>query len=319
MQLAKLLFNFRSDSTTNVGGDNEKKTTVVDPLLRSEVGENWEVVDAEQEQERIYGSFLHVLNSSPVDLVELRRLSITFGIPRQLRNECWRIMLGVLPSDITERDSEVEFHRTLYRTLLRKHRARLETNNSDEQKQTLSQIALDLPRTQPRPTSGTVAHRYFSSMAWKQLAENVLFVFSQHRPKLGYFQGMADLLMVLVDALLPPEQDLPTATLDNFEADCYWTFFAFMNRLQASFNSGQELDYCENVFRDGVRAITTTLQIVDPQLSQHLDHVSADWSHFMMRWLLCLLSRELSLQHVQVSDRCHTLFLSFPFLVQSSS
>ena len=230
------------------------------------------------------------------------------------------------------RDEEIQWKRKTYWNLVKKYATR---KSLPQVQQVEQQILLDLPRTTPR--TQTAVHSFYKSAQWNQLAKNVLLIWSQQHPSVGFFQGSTDILLVIVDAFLTSE--LPSYATDtmaedrfqNFEADCYWIFLAFMKNLESCLgfsNRGVEdaakltnsttistsisskdnrlnkkVDYCEYVFRNGMDCISDIFQRVDPQLADHFKKQDVQMSYFALRWVLCAMSRELDLPIIQVPKK----------------
>lgn len=127
--------------------------------------------------------FKRILQSSTVDLPELRKLSWN-GIPDELRPMAWQLLLGYLPTNMDRR----------VQTLERKRKEFL-----DSVKQTFSrgtagldqtiwhQISIDVPRTNPHLL-------LYSYPTTQRCLERILYIWAIRHPASGYVQGINDLV-----------------------------------------------------------------------------------------------------------------------------
>ncbi|KAL4580190.1 hypothetical protein LXL04_016372 [Taraxacum kok-saghyz] len=137
-------------------------------------------------------------------------------------------------------------------------------------KLTLHQIGLDVVRTD-------------RTLVFYEKQENlaklwdVLAVYAWFDKDVGYGQGMSDLCS-------------PMIMLLEDEADAFWCFERLMRRLRENFKCighsvGVESQLCN---------LANVIQVVDPKLHQHLDHLGGGDYLFAFRMLMVLFRRELS-------------------------
>ncbi|KAL8195542.1 hypothetical protein R6Q57_025945 [Mikania cordata] len=137
-------------------------------------------------------------------------------------------------------------------------------------KLTLHQIGLDVVRTD-------------RTLLFYEKPENlaklwdVLSVYAWFDKDVGYGQGMSDLCS-------------PMIMLLEDEADAFWCFERLMRRLRGNFKCigstvGVESQLCN---------LANVIQVVDPKLHKHLEHVGGGDYLFAFRMLMVLFRREVS-------------------------
>ncbi|XP_052627417.1 uncharacterized protein LOC111921816 isoform X2 [Lactuca sativa] len=145
-----------------------------------------------------------------------------------------------------------------------------EDNKIIQWKLTLHQIGLDVVRTDR--TLVFYEKQENLSKLW-----DVLSVYAWFDKEVGYGQGMSDLCS-------------PMIMLLEDEADAFWCFERLMRRLRGNFKCvgasvGVESQLCN---------LANVIQVVDPKLHQHLDHLGGGDYLFAFRMLMVLFRRELS-------------------------
>lgn len=142
--------------------------------------------------------FKRVLQSSTVDLAELRKLAWN-GIPEELRPMSWQLLLGYLPANSDRRVSTLERKRKEFIDGVKQAFSR-GTAGLD---QTIwHQISIDVPRTNPHlPLYG------FETT--QRCLERILFVWAIRHPASGYVQGINDLVTPFFQVFLSAYIGMP--------------------------------------------------------------------------------------------------------------
>nr|KAJ0187310.1 hypothetical protein LSAT_V11C900493970 [Lactuca sativa] len=121
---------------------------------------------------------------------------------------------------------------------------------------------------------------------------DVLSVYAWFDKEVGYGQGGSLFLSFKNFLFLEGMSDLcsPMIMLLEDEADAFWCFERLMRRLRGNFKCvgasvGVESQLCN---------LANVIQVVDPKLHQHLDHLGGGDYLFAFRMLMVLFRRELS-------------------------
>ncbi|CAI2735030.1 unnamed protein product [Schistosoma spindalis] len=104
---------------------------------------------------------------------------------------------------------------------------------------------------------------------------DILITYTIYNMDFGYFQGMNDLLALILYVI-------------KDEEDSFWCFVGLMNRLESNFNG--EL----NAVREQFNQLFSLIEIFDPTFSEYLESKSAKEMPFCFRWLLIHFKREFS-------------------------
>lgn len=204
-----------------------------------------------------------------------------------MRAQCWKLLLGYLPVNADRREAALQRKRQEYHENVNQyyHAARTEEESS-----ILKQILLDLPRTSPKPLfQQDVVHR---------MLERILYVWAIRHPASDYVQGINDIatpffvvfLSDFVDDVENCESlELSKDVLDGVEADTYWCLSKFLDGIQDFYTFAQP----------GIQRMTYRLQElvgrVDQPLMRHLQAHEVQFMNFSLRWMNCVLVREIPL------------------------
>ncbi|CAH8567694.1 unnamed protein product [Schistosoma turkestanicum] len=104
---------------------------------------------------------------------------------------------------------------------------------------------------------------------------DILITYTVYNMDFGYFQGMNDLLALILYVM-------------KDEEDSFWCFVGLMNRLESNFNG--EL----NSVRQQFNQLFSLIEIADPAFSEYLESKNAKEMPFCFRWLLIHFKREFS-------------------------
>lgn len=172
--------------------------------------------------------------------------------------------------------------------------------------ETLSQIRRDLPRLVLRGSASdrTVAEleRLLHDPRLQALMERVLFVWSVRQPASGYVQGHHDVMIPLLlvflaasagvgvtDGQLGPAtlDAMPEGALQDVEADCFWCLAKVLSEVADYYTEGQPgLQRAAGLLR-------VLLATADAELLEGLEAEGVDTAAVVVRWLGCLMVREL--------------------------
>eukprot|EP01132_Coremiostelium_polycephalum_P009227 gene9227-11305_t len=229
-----------------------------------------------------YSQFSYLLSQPVINIDSLRALSWR-GVPVEHRP------LNYLPLEKRNHSKILYDKRNQYQQLVNKF---YHCEMSPDDKSLLNQVKLDVPRTIPRGFNSTPL---FRSTILHKVLERILYCWSKTNPLISYFQGLNDipaqfLLVFLTEYtnnLYGNLNDITNEILDKVEADTFWCLSLLMNNLKNRF-----ID-----FHDGIKGMSIKLEklvkLKEEKLSQHLVDEQCDFILFSLRWMICLLSREL--------------------------
>jgi len=230
------------------------------------------------------------------DVVDLRllRSSSWSGIPAQCRAVSWQLLLGYLPPNHEWREATLKRKRREYCESVPQYFDVSDADRSEDQRKTLQQILLDVPRTS---TSSVIFHHEVIQRA----LERVLYIWALRHPASGYVQGINDLVTPFFSVFLAPHlptdrqhvaQDveaIPPYVLAQVEADSFWCLTKLLDSVQDHYTFAQP----------GIQRMVFKLKElvarIDSKLHAHLIDNNLHFIQFAFRWMNCLLMRELSL------------------------
>lgn len=234
------------------------------------------------------------------------------GCSPEIRTEAWLFLLGVYPWDSTsiERQKILTEKKEEYQQLKRQWQQDTTRQKSDEiWKDQKCRIEKDVYRTDrsvslfqdsdaPHPDGPESRFADFGTNLHLELLKEMLITYNEHNTRLGYIQGMSDLLSPLYV---------------TFQED-YITFAAFcefMVRMERNFVRDQ------SGMRDQMRTVDHLVAIMDPELYGHLNKADSTNFFFCFRMLLVWFKREfkwdqvLRLWEVLWTDRLSSQFVLF--------
>jgi len=259
------------------------------------------------EDREILSSFLPLLNpdsahpSSGVDVGHIANHVLTTGIPNEFRAIIWQLLLGYLPSGRASRVHVLKHQRRAYLRLVQLHCS--EVKEEDEQVQYI--IKMDVERTHPDDFLGLFAHPIIQSSL-----KRILFIWSKENADISYFQGLGDLLtpffLVFSVSRFGSLSDFKNGYLDNvpfhsnlmtylpaIEADAYWCISKVISSLQSTIAFTEGGLHAEEMLQN----FKTLMIRINPTLVEHFDKIGLEFVMFSFRWMLCFLSRELSIKN----------------------
>ncbi|CAI2735029.1 unnamed protein product [Schistosoma spindalis] len=204
----------------------------------------------------------------------LREIIFNGGIENDLKPIVWKYLLGYYQWTYTAEENERlkveksrEYHilKTFWKSMSPDREARFSLFRDRK-----CFIDKDVPRTD-RKTD------FYSDDSHGNLTRlsDILITYTIYNMDFGYFQGMNDLLALILYVI-------------KDEEDSFWCFVGLMNRLESNFNG--EL----NAVREQFNQLFSLIEIFDPTFSEYLESKSAKEMPFCFRWLLIHFKREFS-------------------------
>jgi hypothetical protein len=261
-----------------------------------------EAPDSEDSFQKIE-DFLQLLVLPVIDLEKLHVLCRK-GVPSELRDVTWKLLLGYLSPDKKNRKELLGKKREHYWQLVDKHFNQVD---SPENKVIRNQIVLDVPRTHP---NGFLT--FFSTKTIQKVLERILYIFAISHPNRNYWQGLNDLptpfLIVfsafsfgcrLDDLNNLTEDQLETGfELGNIEADVYGCLCSLFNLIKDNYVVLEDGTISMEGSQFFISKLKQMLGLIDFPLLQYMEREQVEFLHFSFRWLLCLLLREISIKNV---------------------
>ena len=178
---------------------------------------------------------------------ELRRL-VEKGVAPNERYLVWQIYFGLISVKKRDRIKNREQLKQYYNTLLSKHytNKKLEDISSKLEKQ----IEVDCNRI------SILGYRLFENQEILKILKRILYVWSKEFEEMGYFQGIHEILAIILFYYLyqyvePPKNESNFTLLkdefDNLELDCFFSLKNMINWIFFDFGSTKEM-----VFSDGM-------------------------------------------------------------------
>ncbi|KAL6073496.1 GTPase-activating protein [Balamuthia mandrillaris] len=293
------------------GGENNSKTSVSKALAREvsismrphsdgeEDDEERGGDDSDDEEaEAILLNFLRTLKEPCVNIDSLRAKVMQHGVPSRIRASVWLLLLGYWPKDESERASHLLSKREEYLSFAEQYLSTDLSERSEEDVTLLKQVQVDIPRTSARGLDGLMKNE-----SMQALLERVLYIYALRNPDVNYFQGLNEVclpfLVVLVElyhgepveegnieeALLKIESS--PGALQSLEADTFWCLSYFFAAVKQDFS----------ITPQGLGGLLEKLEqmvkISDERLYAHLTKIDVEFVHFALRWIICLLTREM--------------------------
>ncbi|XP_034243519.1 TBC1 domain family member 15 [Thrips palmi] len=271
---------------------NQSLNNFDDPVIANVSGEEYEVIGSHTTP--VLPSRPLVTRGSPLsvdrwaqamdaegkvtDFAAIKKIVFHGGVSPTLRYEVWKFLLGYYPWNSTYaermhlRKAKVEEYFKM------KQQWKSMTPGQEERfsdfRDRKSLIDKDVKRTD----------RVLPFFAGDdnpnvEVLNSILMTYLMYNFDLGYVQGMSDLLS-------------PILQLMSNEADTFWCFAGFMERVCTNFDmdqAGMKLQ---------LQQLHTLLSVLDPQFTQYLDRHDSGNMFFCFRWLLVLFKREFSQEDI---------------------
>eukprot|EP00927_Polykrikos_kofoidii_P018131 TRINITY_DN18354_c0_g1_i2.p1 TRINITY_DN18354_c0_g1~~TRINITY_DN18354_c0_g1_i2.p1 ORF type:complete len:414 (-),score=75.11 TRINITY_DN18354_c0_g1_i2:379-1620(-) len=270
------------------------------------------------------------------DLVDKRLLTdlVWPGVPSGGgRREAWQMLLGYRSLCKERRTATLRRKRQEYASLRREiydaspAAATKRTSTSREsswvflcgnvEADAFRQIRKDLPRivlcgasSQESPFHGIQV--LVDDSRIQELMERVLLIWSIRHPGAGYVQGLSDVLLPLLLVFLADRAGVELCSLgvscldllgsndlESIEADCYWCLAKLLSEVADHYTEGQP-----GLQRAAVQ-LRSLVARSDEELALHLEEEGLNFNTIVLRWLGCLMVRDLPLPCcVRLWDTC---------------
>lgn len=269
-------------------------------LLSTELGLNFdkllpeEILQAHERHREVskqeWDSFFDHTGRLLITVNEVKNRIFHGGLNEVVRPEAWLLLLGVYPWDTSssERRELAEVLRRDYKELKSRWQDDEELQQDEYYKDQKFRIEKDIQRTDRnmeiyKNPDGEEDNDDFdvSNVKNPHLCKlrEILLTFNQYNDKLGYVQGMTDLLSPIYVTL----QD------DALSFQC---FVKFMDRMERNFLSDQ------SGMRDQMNTLNELVQFMLPELYIHLEKCDSNNLFFFFRMLLVWYKREFAWRDV---------------------
>lgn len=224
-----------------------------------------------------------ILQCDRIDIKKLRQYAWC-GLPNQYRNKVYRILLGITSYKNESYEKEIiEKNRFYFQNIL----AISEPSSHEKQfisvrevyididQKTLKQIEIDVNRIPKQ-------YLVYKNTSLKFIFTNILKIIAKRRPAIGYVQGMADLIIPLIEIYK-----------NEFfaESTIYFALSEILNSFQCFF-----IDNQDGIGR-AIKKIGKILQVIDPTLYAYFKKINLEIHMFAFRWFNCLFVREFKLEY----------------------
>ena len=118
----------------------------------------------------------------------------------------------------------------------------------------------------------------------------ILFIYSKFFPDISYVQGMNEIIAPIYYVFSFDKKYGVEASVENIEADVFWTFNSLMEQIKNNFNSEKNQD--DTGIGGKVQKFKKMLQIMDLQLYQHFEAFNVEYYTFAYRWFILFFSQE---------------------------
>ncbi|GIL47609.1 hypothetical protein Vafri_4393 [Volvox africanus] len=233
--------------------------------------------------------FHRLLQEAVVDLDALRELSWS-GVPLALRPQVWRLLCGYLPPARSRQAQTLERRRREYADMVPEYYDIPHEERSEDEIAAYRQVLVDVPRTAPSVP-------FFHEPIIQESLQRLLYIWGIRHPASGYVQGMNDLVTPFLAVFLSEHMQGPmeswSADMLNqtimlaVEADCYWCLCKLVEGIQDHYT------YAQPGIQRSVFRIKELVRRCESDVSDHLEAEAVDFIQFALRWVNCLLVREL--------------------------
>jgi len=268
-------------------------------LLSKELGLNFdkllpeEILNAHERHREIkrqeWDSFFDHTGRLSITVNEVKDRIFHGGLNQDIRSEAWLFLLGVFPWDTSsiERIEIKKFLEKDYLELKTQWKENEEIENDEYFKDQKFRIEKDIQRTDRNleiyKNSGDEGEEEaededefdvsnVKNPHLRKLRE-ILLTFNQYNDKLGYVQGMTDLLS-------------PIYVILQDEILTFYCFVNFMERMERNFLSDQ------SGMKDQMNTLNELVQFMLPKLYIHLEKCDSNNLFFFFRMLLVWFKRE---------------------------
>eukprot|EP01025_Chloroclados_australasicus_P006787 TRINITY_DN12166_c1_g1_i4.p1 TRINITY_DN12166_c1_g1~~TRINITY_DN12166_c1_g1_i4.p1 ORF type:complete len:469 (+),score=23.97 TRINITY_DN12166_c1_g1_i4:188-1594(+) len=250
--------------------------------------------------------FMTLLNEDVINLDKLSEISWS-GIPPSLRAQCWKLLLGYLPTKRDRWQPVLKRRMEEYQSFIPEYEQICVTHQQQQQQQNLHpstrltaggayvelgalrQVSIDVPRTAPEV-------ELFSKEPVRKLLERLLYVWGMRHPASGYVQGMNNLATPFIYLFseercqqqgIQNVEQLGVEDWAHIETDCYWCLDQLLNGIQDNYT------YAQPGIQRSTFKLEELLAKVDSPLAEHIKRQGLATIQFAFRWVNCLLIREI--------------------------
>ena len=118
----------------------------------------------------------------------------------------------------------------------------------------------------------------------------ILFIYSTFFPDISYVQGMNEIIAPIYYVFSFDKTYGVENSVENIEADVFWTFNSLMNQIKDNFN--HEKNQEKTGIGGRVQKFKKMLEIMDFQLYQHFEKFNVEYYTFAFRWFILFFSQE---------------------------
>ena len=119
---------------------------------------------------------------------------------------------------------------------------------------------------------------------------SILFIYSTFFPDISYVQGMNEIIAPIYYVFSFDKTYGVESSIENIEADVFWTFNSLMEQIKNNFNS--EKNHDDTGIGGKVQKFKKMLQIMDLQLYHHFEVFNVEYYTFAYRWFILFFSQE---------------------------
>eukprot|EP01129_Flabellula_baltica_P013572 TRINITY_DN6328_c0_g1_i2.p1 TRINITY_DN6328_c0_g1~~TRINITY_DN6328_c0_g1_i2.p1 ORF type:complete len:407 (+),score=59.24 TRINITY_DN6328_c0_g1_i2:20-1240(+) len=220
-------------------------------------------------------------------------------LPNEVRAVVWQLFMDYVPSVRVDQNSTLKEKRQMYLDYYKSFYHDCEVNED-----LLRQIDNDVIRTHPEGFRDM-----FENPIIRMSLKRVLYLWSAVNSDVSYFQGLNELcvpfFLVFMTHCFGDVSDKHFKSnvtfktkfnilLPSVEADLFWALDILLSRLREKHTFTDAGIFAESM----VSQLETAMNHVNPTLTKHILDKGLTFFHFSFRWMLCLMTRELSAKNL---------------------
>lgn len=120
------------------------------------------------------------------------------------------------------------------------------------------------------------------------IISKILFIYSKFEPELLYVQGMNEILAPIYYCLYSERID-DKESINNIEADTFYTFYCIMQKLRPLYNKNE--DKSDNGVNGKAKRLKKMLEIIDNNLYNYFEAIHFEFSVLVFKWFSLLFSQ----------------------------
>mmetsp|Transcript_5659 Transcript_5659/g.16824 ORF Transcript_5659/g.16824 Transcript_5659/m.16824 type:complete len:547 (+) Transcript_5659:370-2010(+) len=229
-------------------------------------------------------------HDSPIDSITVRHAIFLGGIEPNLREKIWPYIAGVYswdirdPAQLAEVDAKIEeeYKELLAQWIDRKEELDNRDEAGEDPETDFARLKVDRGRVLKDVTRTDREVDMFSAEDSPALdaMQNILTTYAVYDRKIGYCQGMSDILAPIVYVFGPDR-----------EACCFKTFAKLMTKLERNFRIDQ------TGIQDQLKLLKELVEASDSELADYFNEYDPNY-YSCFRWILVQLKRELPFRDV---------------------